>query len=309
MTGAAVEVGYLPARIGCGNPRIWLRAISAADQAGIDQVSTGDHVSFRAGLGADGLIGAANVLARSDRLTANTGVYLVALRHPVTVARQVADLAALAPGRLVFGVGLGGEDEHELAVCGVDPRTRGRRMDEALVVIRRLLEGGPVDHDGEHFQLRGACIEPAPSTPVPIVVGGRSDAAVRRAGRLGDGWFGIWVSPERYAGAVAQMHEAAGEAGRGAVAWTNALNVWCGVGSSAAEGRGHLDPILRRFYGAPYETFAKWSPTGTAAAIAEFVASYVEAGCGLVNLIACGESVEAEVEAVAAVRDLVRAAT
>ena len=64
-------------------------------------------------------------------------MYLLPLRHPVLVARQLADIERLAPGRLVLGVGVGGEDRHEVAICGVDPATRGARMDECLAVLRR----------------------------------------------------------------------------------------------------------------------------------------------------------------------------
>jgi alkanesulfonate monooxygenase SsuD/methylene tetrahydromethanopterin reductase-like flavin-dependent oxidoreductase (luciferase family) len=67
-------------------------------------------------------------------------LYLLPLRHPVLVARQLASIAELAPGRLTFGVGIGGEDPHELEICGVDPRTRGRRMDESLEILRELSE-------------------------------------------------------------------------------------------------------------------------------------------------------------------------
>ncbi len=74
-------------------------------------------------------------------LPIHTGVYLLPLRHPVLVARQLADIDRLAPGRLVFGVGVGGEDRHEVAVCGVDPATRGLRMNECLTVVRQLLTG------------------------------------------------------------------------------------------------------------------------------------------------------------------------
>ena len=302
-TMSTLQIGYLPARIGHPDPAMWLRAISLADEAGIDHVATGDHVSF-GGMGVDGLVGAANVLGRSDRMVASTAVYLLPLRHPVTVARQVADLAALAPGRLLFGVGLGGEDPHELEICGVDPRTRGRRMDESLAVVRALLSGKPVDFAGEHFALAGARIEPTLRVPVPIVVGGRSEAAIRRAGRLGDGWFGIWVSPERYRVAIDLMQSTADEAGRGELTWTNALNVWCGVGRDPEAARRHVAAVMERLYGMPYERFAKWSPAGTPADIAAFVAPYADAGCSLVHLIVCGESVEAEVEAVAEVRRL-----
>jgi alkanesulfonate monooxygenase SsuD/methylene tetrahydromethanopterin reductase-like flavin-dependent oxidoreductase (luciferase family) len=129
------------------------------------------------------------VLSTADRLRTNTAVYRLPLRHPVLVARQLADVAGLAPGRLVFGVGIGGEDAHELEICGVDPRTRGRRMDESLTLVRELLTGKAVDAEGKFFAFRQAQIVPAPAEPVPIVVGGRSDAAIDRAGRFGDGWF------------------------------------------------------------------------------------------------------------------------
>ena len=71
---------------------------------------------------------AAVLAALHPTLPVHTGVYLLPLRHPVLVARQIADLGRVAPGRLVFGVGIGGEDRHEVAICGVDPATRGRRM-------------------------------------------------------------------------------------------------------------------------------------------------------------------------------------
>jgi len=113
------------------------------------------------------------------------------------IDRQVASLAALAPGRLVFGVGLGGEDPAELRACGIDPATRGRRMDEALAVLRPLLTGNQVTMRGAFFDLDQVRIAPAPEPRVPIVIGGRSDAALRRVARHGDGWLGLWVSPGR----------------------------------------------------------------------------------------------------------------
>ena len=224
------------------------------------------------------------------------------------VARQLADLAVLAPGRFRLGVGLGGEDPHELEICGVDPRTRGRRMDECKRAVRALLRGEPVDHDGEFFQLDGALIVPAPAEPIPIIVGGRSDAAIRRAGRLGDGWFGIWVSPARYQAAVEHMAESAAAAGRADAPFDNALNVWCGVGADADDARRHVAEGMQAFYQMPYERFEKWSPSGTPAQIAEFLTPYVDAGCSIFNLIVQGPTPEAEVEAAAAIRSAMLAA-
>ena len=171
--------------------------VARVEATGIDRLFTGDHVTFQGGHGFDGLLTATAVAVASRRLTVQTAVYLLPLRHPVPVARQVASLAALAPGRLVFGVGLGGEDPAELRACGIDPATRGRRMDEALAVLRPLLTGSEVTMRGAFFDLDQVRIAPAPEPRVPIVIGGRSDAALRRVARHGDGWLGLWVSPGR----------------------------------------------------------------------------------------------------------------
>jgi alkanesulfonate monooxygenase SsuD/methylene tetrahydromethanopterin reductase-like flavin-dependent oxidoreductase (luciferase family) len=301
--------------IGCISPRTTgsdagvLRSLVAlADGAGLDHVGVGDHVSFYTGRGSDGLLAATAVLTASERLGANTAVYLLPLRHPVATARQLADLGAFAPGRFLFGVGIGGEDPHEVEVCGVDPKTRGRRMDDCLRIVRLLLSGEPVDYQSEFFTLERAQIVPAPAEPIPVVVGGRSDAAIRRAGRLGDGWFGLWISPRRYRAAVTQMEEAADSAGRSVTTWTNALNVWCGVGSGAEDAQRYLAPAMEAFYQLPFDRFTKWSPAGTATDVAEFLVPYVEAGCSVFNLIVNGRDLQAEVEAAGEIRDAMLAA-
>jgi alkanesulfonate monooxygenase SsuD/methylene tetrahydromethanopterin reductase-like flavin-dependent oxidoreductase (luciferase family) len=248
--------------------------LARVGDAGIDHVCCGDHVSFGAGQGSDGLLQATALAMLHPTLPVHTGVYLLPLRHPVLVARQLADLARLAPGRLVFGVGVGGEDRHEVEVCGVDPATRGRRMDESLTALRDLLTGNPVTLHGEFFDLTDAVVLPAPSTPIPIVVGGRSDAAIRRAARLGEGWLGIWNSPDRFAAAV---HTAG--PGR------HAMQVWCGFGDTGTAARSYVAQAMRQFYGVPFERFERYCPYGTPEDVAEFLARYVAAGCTEFNLI------------------------
>jgi alkanesulfonate monooxygenase SsuD/methylene tetrahydromethanopterin reductase-like flavin-dependent oxidoreductase (luciferase family) len=276
---------------------------AALTSAGLDHVVTADHVSFRVGAGRDGLIDAAGLLASGD-LPVYVGLYLLALRHPVLVARQLSTLAQSAPGRLVLGVGVGGEDRHEVEVCGVDPRTRGRRMDECLSVLRALLAGDPVTHRGRFFDLDEALVLPAPSPQVPIVVGGRSDAALSRAARLGDGWLGIWVSARRYAEVLSRISELALEAGRTDVAWRHGLNVWCGLGANPAEGRKHLASGMTAMYGLPFEAFERWSPSGSPEDVAAFLAPYVDAGARDLNLICPGPDRAAVLTRVAAVRRL-----
>lgn len=282
-------------------PQTSTRAIGAA---GLDHVVCGDHVSFIVGAGTDGLIAATHELASDPSLRAFVAVYLLPLRHPVLVARQLSSMSERYPGRLTLGVGVGGEDPHELAICGVDPRTRGRRMDECLGVIRGLLQGSPVTHHGEFFDLDDAIILPAPEPAIPIIVGGRSDAALRRAGRFGDGWIGIWNSARRFEEATALIHDAATAAGRGDVAWQHAMQVWCGIGNDARQGRASLAPTMQGFYGVPFERFERYSPCGTPEAIAEFLAPYVTAGCRTFNMLPCAADLDTAIAGVVQIRDL-----
>jgi len=284
------------------------RAIAAA---GLDHVVCGDHVSFIVGAGFDGLIGATHELATAPSLRAFVAVYLLPLRHPVLVARQLSSMSERYPGRLTFGVGVGGEDPHEFEICGIDPRTRGRRMDESLSVLRALLAGAPVTHHGEFFDLDEALILPAPQPAIPIIVGGRSDFALRRAGRFADGWIGIWNSARRFEEATAIIDDHAAAAGRRNVDWQHAMQVWCGIGGDPATGRASLAPAMEGMYGLPFERFERYSPTGTPDTIAEFLEPYVAAGCRTFNLLACAADLDTAVDGVAEIRhhlDLVTSA-
>lgn len=284
-----------------------LRDFAARVEAtGIDRLFTGDHVMFGDGRGFDGLLNAAALAVASRRLTVQTAVYLLALRHPVPVARQVATLALLAPGRLVFGVGLGGEDPAELCACGVDPATRGRRLDEALAVLRPLLAGREVTRRGAFFSLEQVRISPAPQPPVPVVIGGRSDAALRRVARHGDGWLGLWVSPARYADAVGLIASCAADGGRAVTSWQHGLHVWCGLGASADAARPGLAAAMEAFYRVPFGKFDRYCPCGTPEEIAAGLQPYVDAGCRSFNLIPVADSEQAAIEGADAVRTALR---
>src|SRR5262245_34754635 len=151
----AVRVGLFTAALGQGNggPDQLRTTLSRVVEAGVDHLCVGDQVRFFVGAGSDGLITATSLLSAQAELPVYVGLYLLPLRHPVVVARQLATIAELAPGRLTLGVGIGGEDRHELEVCGVEPTTRGRRMDESLRILRGLAEGRPKTFDGEFFSL------------------------------------------------------------------------------------------------------------------------------------------------------------
>lgn len=280
--------------------------VARAEATGIDRLFTGDHVMFKGGRGFDGLLNATAVAVTSRRLTVQTAVYLLALRHPVPVARQVATLAGLAPGRLIFGVGLGGEDPAELRACGVDPAARGRRLDEALAVLRPLLAGQEVTMAGDFFRLDQVRIEPVPAPPVPVVIGGRSDAALRRVARHGDGWLGLWVSPGRYAAATGLIGKYAAEEGRPVTSWQHGMHVWCGLGAQAGAARARLAAVMEAFYLTPFGKFDRYCPCGTPAEVAAALRPYADAGCRTFNLIPVADTDQAAIEGADAVRTALR---
>lgn len=132
-------------------------------------------------------------------------VYVLPLRHPVHVAKQLGSAAVFAPGRLILGVGVGWLKE-EFDLLGLPFATRGRRTDEMLDVIQRLLSGRDRDYAGRVFTLPAVRMRPVPTAPIPVMVGGDSDAALRRAARH-DGWLGVdYDDEQRLAGLIATVH-------------------------------------------------------------------------------------------------------
>lgn len=277
---------------------------SVAD-AGIDHVFTADHVSFVDGSGIDGLIHLAAMSGLEPRLDLHVGVMLLALRHPMIAARQIASLAEAAPGRITVGIGVGGEDRHEIEVCDVDPRTRGRRTDVALGMVGSLLAGETVHGDGEFFSFIDGVIRPTPEPRVPLLVGGRSDAAVHRAGRLADGWLGAWCSPRRFAAATTLAEDTGAERG---VTWQHGLQLWVGVGPTPEVARRHVSATMQDFYKTSFEPFERYTAMGSAEHIAEFLAPYVDAGAAMLNLVPCGPDRDTEIETIAEVKRLLDAA-
>jgi probable F420-dependent oxidoreductase len=124
----------------------------------------------------------------TQRLRFHTFVVKFPIRHPVLVAKQVASVAALTGDRFGFGIGSSPWPE-DYRICGVPWEGRGKRMDEMIAIVRGLLRGGFFAFHGEHFQLESIKMCPVPARPVPILMGGHSEAALLRAVRLGDGWM------------------------------------------------------------------------------------------------------------------------
>jgi probable F420-dependent oxidoreductase len=154
----------------------------------------------------------------TERITLATGVLVLPNHQAVVLAKRIATVDVLSGGRVRMCVGVGWMDE-ELRATGADPRTRGRRTDETIAALRALwADAGPTgaSFDGEFCTFRHAHSFPKPVRPagVPIHIGGHSEAAARRAGRLGDGFQPLGLAPEDLQLRLGQLGQAAEEAGR-----------------------------------------------------------------------------------------------
>ncbi|MDZ7784538.1 MAG: TIGR03619 family F420-dependent LLM class oxidoreductase [Halioglobus sp.] len=155
----------------------------------------------------------AAMAAATRTLRFTCGVYVLPLRNPHEVARATATLAILSDDRFILGAGVGWMKE-EFAIYGVDFHRRGRITDEMIDVLHKLWRGDMVEHHGEFFDFPPVQLSPAPPRPPPLYIGGASEAALRRAARVGDGYIGAGTAPDEVAPLLRRLHELRSEYGR-----------------------------------------------------------------------------------------------
>ena len=161
----------------------------------------------------DPLVAAAAMGAGTDRIRFYTQVLKLGSRNPVLLARQVGSVAALTNDRFGLGVGLGWSPE-EFAWCGTEYAHRGARSDEAIEVLRLILGGGMVEYHGDFYDFDRLQMSPAPKQPVPIYVGGHTEAGLRRAARTGDGWTSAMIKFDDLRQIIGRLGELRQEYGR-----------------------------------------------------------------------------------------------
>jgi len=190
--------------------------VELVDRCGFDSLWTGDHISFPVPI-FDPLLQLAQAAVVSRRLTLGTSVLLLPLRHPTPVAKQVTTLDHLTEGRLILGVGVGGEFPKEYAACDVPHNERGARLAEGVQVLRKFFSGNPVSHHGRFYgPFEGVPMRPPPRQAggPPVWFAGRKEAALRRIGRLGDGYLAYVITPDMYRQALDVIAVAAFDAHR-----------------------------------------------------------------------------------------------
>jgi probable F420-dependent oxidoreductase len=151
--------------------------------------------------------------AVTTRLRFTTSVMKLAIRQPVVVAKSVSSVAVLSKNRFGFGVGISPWPD-DFAACQIPWEKRGRRMDEMIDIVKGLMSGEYFSYDGEIFQLDSIKICPAPSEPVPILIGGHAKPALRRAARVADGFIHAGGSLEDLASTIGEIESYRKEYGR-----------------------------------------------------------------------------------------------
>jgi alkanesulfonate monooxygenase SsuD/methylene tetrahydromethanopterin reductase-like flavin-dependent oxidoreductase (luciferase family) len=208
------------------------------------------------------------------------------LRHPIAIAKQVTSLDLLSGGRFIFGVGVGGEIAQEFDAVGVPVRERGRRTDEGLEILTRVLSAEHVTYEGKYYQIHDVTLLPRPQQQPypPIWVGGRSDAAVRRAARYGRCWLGYLVSSQRLREAMQKIHDMAPTYGRNPTAIQGGMLLFTAIARDYETAREMAIANLSRRYNQPFDHLVdRYCAIGTPEQCLEKIQTYIDAG--MANLI------------------------
>lgn len=285
MSGDGIRVGFMTG----GD----LKDAAALEALPIDSLWVGGHVASTNPT-PEALMGLARLSAVTERVTIGAAVLLLPLYAPAIVAKQIADLDRATDGRIVLGVGVGGEYPQEFRACGVPREERGPRADEAIPLIRRLWSGETITHDGRFYPMRDVRVHPAPVQPggPPIIVAGRKGAALRRVAQLGDGWIPYLCSPRLYAESAATIRELASAAGRDLSTFGWHVFVFVNVDPDGQRAREATARALGGLYDRDFAPMVDGvTASGTADEVTAKLCAFVDAGARhFVFLPACDPS-------------------
>jgi probable F420-dependent oxidoreductase len=274
---AKIRIGVMPGPGGDGiDPAetLW-RLADLCETSAIDSLWLSDRLL---GPTLEPLTALAAVAARTRRLKFGTAALVLPFRTPLLAAKAMATLDRLSAGRLFPVVGVGVDQRREWEAGGVPDGARGARTDEAIEVIRRLWCEEEVTHRGTYFSLDRVRLQPRPvQTPPPLWIGGTGPPALRRAGRLGDGWLASYILPEAFGAGVAAIRAHATAAGRKIPEDHYGAIIPFALADSPEAGWRAAEPHLPRDR-ADEATLRALTATGPPAAIAAAIERYVAAG-------------------------------
>ena len=265
MPDSAVSYGFLlPTRelvMSQTTPDV-SRIIDLAERAealGFDSVWAGDSILARPRLEAFTTLAA--VAARARRVKVGTAVLLPALRHPVVMANEAANVDLLSEGRLILGLGIAAKVpavRAEFEACGVSIDHRLGIFEETVTLMRRLWREPSVTFSGRHFQLQDVSLglRPHNGSSIPMWIAGSVDNALRRVARLGDGWYPNPVSPQIFAEQSQQLDAFAREAGRDPQELHRCVYTTLNINDDATQAERETKAFAEGYYNVPYEVIA-----------------------------------------------------
>jgi len=263
------------------------KTVDSLSDWGYQSIWAGDHVAFMGAID-DPLTQLTYLSALNPSLIFGTSIYLLPLRHPTAVAKMVATVDRLmGAGHFIFGVGVGGEFPREYEACGVPLKQRGGRANEGIEIIKRLWTGEPVEYQGRYFSFGKTTMLPKPRTPggPPVWVGGRAQAALIRAARLGDGWMPYVVTPKRVGEGLEFIAREAETAGRKFVHFGTALHLFVTLGPSYEDALDVAAEHLSKRYVMDFrEPARRYAAVGKPADVAARIDEFIKAGIRDINV-------------------------
>jgi alkanesulfonate monooxygenase SsuD/methylene tetrahydromethanopterin reductase-like flavin-dependent oxidoreductase (luciferase family) len=251
-----------------------IAAAQHAEECGYDSAWVGDHMVHPRPL-LESIVTLAALTQRTKCIEIGTNVLLMALRQPLVIAKQLASLSYLAgPDRLSVGIGVGGEHPTEWEACGVDLSGRGGRTEEILGQVQAYLRG-------THLRFR---IDPPPVSRIPFFFAGRSEIAIRRAARLGDGWMGIFQSPSGVARATSLIKATQAAEGREGGPFSIGMMLPTYV-STSSDARSEAVDLVQRYFNSERRVDSRLVLAGDARSIASRLEDYRAAGCDRITLL------------------------
>ena len=275
----SIGIGYMPGAFGQGgeDPNYLRELVAVGDKYDYDSIWLSDRiVSNRFSL--EPMIALSMVAAWSPKMKFGTSVLALPLRNPVVLAKQIATLDFLSEGRMLPFVGLGQEEPEEYEACGVSKELRGPRTEEAICLMRRLWEEDNVTHEGRFFTCHDVTVTPKPAfkPSPPVWIGGRSEAAARRAGRVGDGWFVSSATPEEISQGRDIVFDTAHELGREVEEDHIGIILGYYISPKVEESEAQAYNFVTRHR--PDAHFTEFSAVGPAEKVVESIHRYIEAG-------------------------------
>lgn len=266
MADSETSFGYLlPTRevvMAPGDPDFgsMIDLAETAEGFGFDSVWCGDSVLARPRL--EALSTLAAIAGRTKRVKLGTAVFLPALRNPVVLANEVANLDIISQGRVILGVGVASKTpavEKEFNSCGVSFRHRISIFEECITIMRRLWTESEVSFDGRHFQLDGVSLglKPVQKGGVPLWMAASAEKPQRRMLKMGDGWFPNSTSPEEFTQGWNQIESLSKETGDDAGRLHKALYTTLNINEDKAQADREMRQFIEGYYNTPFETMAR----------------------------------------------------